>query len=317
MAAPHVAGAFALLRSGVPSASVDQIVAALTSTGVLITDTRSGGTVTKPRIQLDAALTALEGMVQPTNTPTPSTTPTNTNTPTATMTPTATSTPTLTPTATLTPTPTSTATASSSPTVTSTATPTPIFADVPESHWAHDYIEALYNAGYVVGCQSTPVRLYCPDRTLNRAESAVFVERGEHGASPDPPYDAPATASFVDVPPSHWGFGWIESLLADEFTAGCSTNPFAYCPGRTHTRAEGSVFFMRIENGAAYTPPPGTGIFDDALPGDWYYDWVEAAYNAGLLPACGTDPLRYCPNSPLDRAWAAYMMVQAKDIPIP
>jgi hypothetical protein len=106
-------------------------------------------------------------------------------------------------------------------------------------------------------------------------------------------------------------------LLADEFTAGCSTNPFAYCPGRTHTRAEGSVFFMRIENGAAYTPPPGTGIFDDALPGDWYYDWVEAAYNAGLLPACGTDPLRYCPNSPLDRAWAAYMMVQAKDIPVP
>jgi hypothetical protein len=242
---------------------------------------------------------------------TPTPTPTITLTPTPTRTPTVTHTPTHTATATNTHTPTQTATA------TATATPAPIFADVPESHWAHDYVEALYNAGYIVGCQTTPVRLYCPDRILNRAESAVFVERGEHGALVDPPYSPPATASFVDVPLSHWGFGWIESLLADGFTAGCSADPFAYCPDRTHTRAEGSVFFLRIQHGSSYTPPAGTGIFDDVLTGDWYYDWAEAAYNEGLLPACGTDPLTYCPNSPLDRAWAAYMMVQAKDIPIP
>ena len=44
---------------------------------------------------------------------------------------------------------------------------------------------------------------------------------------------------------------------------------------------------------------------------------VEAAYNAGILPACLETPLSFCPEDKLDRAWTAYMMVQAKDIPIP
>jgi hypothetical protein len=145
----------------------------------------------------------------------------------------------------------------------------------------------------------------------------VFVERGQHGAIPDPPYPNPASPTFVDVPLPYWGFGWIESLWTDGFTAGCLTSPLSYCPDRLHTRAEGSVFFLRIMNGPGYEPPPGTDIFVDVAPGDWYFNWVEAAYNEGILPACDTDPLSYCPNAPLDRAWAAYMMVQAKGIPIP
>jgi hypothetical protein len=27
--------------------------------------------------------------------------------------------------------------------------------------------------------------------------------------------------------------------------------------------------------------------------------------------------LRFCPNNPLDRAWAAYMLVQAKGLTVP
>ena len=326
MAAPHVAGAFALLRSRAPGATVDQLVSVLTSSGVLITDTRSGGSVTKPRIQVDAALAALEALLPPTNTPTSTSTATRTatststrtSTPTHTATPTSTATPTQTATATATETPTNAPPApTEAPPPTSVGPPDPIFADVPESYWAHDHIEALYTAGYVAGCQSTPVRLYCPDRILSRAESAVFVERGQHGALPDPPYPELATPSFADVPLTHWGFGWIESLWTDAFTAGCATDPLAYCPDRQHTRAEGSVFFLRIKNGASYTPPPADEIFTDVSPTAWYVDWVEAAYNEGILPACETTPLSFCPEAPLDRAWAAYMMVQAKGIPLP
>ena len=57
MATPHVAGAFALLRSADPSATVDQIETALKSTGRLVS--RAG--VAQPRIQVDAALDALLG----------------------------------------------------------------------------------------------------------------------------------------------------------------------------------------------------------------------------------------------------------------
>jgi len=193
----------------------------------------------------------------------------------------------------------------------------PIFADVPVSHWAHDYIEALYNAGFVTGCQTTPTRLYCPERVLSRAESAVFVERGEHGAIPAAPYPPPAVPTFVDVASSFWGYGWIESLWTDGFTVGCSTSPRAYCPNTSHTRAEGSVFFLRIKNGVAYEPPAPTGLFADVSPTAWYAGWAEAAYNQGILPACVTAPLSFCPQASLDRAWAAYMMVQAKGIPLP
>jgi len=119
------------------------------------------------------------------------------------------------------------------------------------------------------------------------------------------------------VPLSHWGFGWIESLWADEFTAGCATDPLAYCPDRQHTRAEGSVFFLRIKNGAAYEPPAASGIFADVLPTAWYFNWAEAAYNEGILPECEAAPLSFCPDAPLDRAWAAYMMVRAKGLSAP
>lgn len=57
MAAPHVSGAWAILRRYKPSASVDEILSALTSTGVPVTDARNG--ITKPRIRIDAAMKSL------------------------------------------------------------------------------------------------------------------------------------------------------------------------------------------------------------------------------------------------------------------
>ena len=235
------------------------------------------------------------GILHPTPTPTPET-PTPTPTP---------DTPTPTP---VPPTPTP---VTPTPTDTPTATPTPIFEDVPTDHWAFGYINALFNAGYIAGCSTDPL-LYCPDNILNRSESAVFVLRGQYGAIPDPPYPTPSTPTFADVDPAFWGFGWIESLWTDGFTAGCGTDPLIYCPNSQHTRAEGSVFFLRVKNGVDYVPPTPTGIFTDVDLGVWYAGWVEAAYNEGILPECSTDPLQFCPENQLDRAWAAYMMVQAK-----
>lgn len=59
MSAPHVAGAWAILKSLHPTATVSQTLALLLETGVPVTDTRAGGFITKPRLQLDAAVGAL------------------------------------------------------------------------------------------------------------------------------------------------------------------------------------------------------------------------------------------------------------------
>ncbi|HLM61512.1 MAG TPA: choice-of-anchor Q domain-containing protein, partial [Pyrinomonadaceae bacterium] len=59
MAAPHVAGAWAILRQRNPNKTVTEILNALTSTGVSVTDTRNN--ITKKRIKLDQAVSALYG----------------------------------------------------------------------------------------------------------------------------------------------------------------------------------------------------------------------------------------------------------------
>lgn len=54
MATPHVTGAWAILKQRAPVSTVEQILAALTNTGVPIYDSRNG--ITKPRIQINVAL---------------------------------------------------------------------------------------------------------------------------------------------------------------------------------------------------------------------------------------------------------------------
>lgn len=66
LAAPHVAGALALLREQTPSATIDDMLAALLASPKSVTDTRTGGTVTKPRLQVDHAMS----QVQPPGAPT-------------------------------------------------------------------------------------------------------------------------------------------------------------------------------------------------------------------------------------------------------
>jgi hypothetical protein len=193
--------------------------------------------------------------------------------------------------------------------------PNQTFTDVPLDHWAHDYIEKLYQEGYIAGCNLDPL-MYCPNAAMNRAESAVFVERGIHGADYLP--DQPTEQIFADVPLTEWFAKWATALWEDGYTAGCGTDPLIYCPLQGHTRAEGSVFFLRMMHGSEYVPPEPTGIFADVPTTTWYADWAEAAFNAGIIPACQTEPeLLFCPEDPLDRAMAAYMMVQAKDLTIP
>lgn len=57
MATPHVAGAWALYKQAVPNASVDDVLAALQSSGTPIDDSRSGGVEQNiPRINVDQAI---------------------------------------------------------------------------------------------------------------------------------------------------------------------------------------------------------------------------------------------------------------------
>ncbi len=68
MAAPHVAGAWALLKQKSPGITVGTALAALTSTGLSVTDPRNA--VVKPRIRVDAALSTIGATVTVPDAPT-------------------------------------------------------------------------------------------------------------------------------------------------------------------------------------------------------------------------------------------------------
>lgn len=192
--------------------------------------------------------------------------------------------------------------------------PTTTFVDVPNSHWAHEPIEALYQTGYIAGCSTNPLK-YCPDATMTRSEGAVFVIRGTQGAGYLPP--DPSSQIFTDVVLDSWAAKWASALWQQRFTAGCGTDPLTYCPDQGHTRAEGAVFYLRMLHGPDYQPPQPSGIFSDTPTTMWYARWIEQAYLSGILPPCETQPeMAACPNEPLTRAMAAYMMVMAKGIEV-
>ncbi|MGW4957865.1 S8 family peptidase [Nonomuraea sp. NPDC004186] len=116
MAAPHVAGALAVMRQAYPNLSMDQLLDKLKATGKNITYTSGGTSVTTKRIDVARAMPW-----------TPDATPTPTPTPTATPTVTPTVTPTGTPTATKSPSPTAAPTPSNRPTDPGTdAEPVPV-----------------------------------------------------------------------------------------------------------------------------------------------------------------------------------------------
>lgn len=209
-----------------------------------------------------------------------------------------------------------------------TAAGSTTFSDVPVTYSEtlggvtyslYPYIQALYNAGYTGGCSSDPLS-YCPSQNLNRAESAVFMLRALYGASyepPSPPYD-----NFLNDNWSmgEWAQGWAEAMYEARLTAGCRTDPLMFCPSDSLTRITASIFGLRIKYGEGYTPPAASGklFYDMTDASYWGTAWAEQAYHDGLLVACGSrnGKPKICPNNPIDRAWTAYMVVKARDLPV-
>ena len=195
------------------------------------------------------------------------------------------------------------------------------FADVPESHWAYAYIQALWDNGFTAGCSTGPL-LYCPDQIMDRAQSAVFMLRGQFGTGYVPPVEPWDTFtddwSLSDI---SWAEKWAEGMWEEGLTAGCLADPLMYCPRRELPRVEASVFGLRLRHGNSYDPPAASGtIFADMTDvGYWGTKWAEQAYLDGLLPECGTQdglPL-FCPDDLVNRAWGAYLIVAAKNLPLP
>ena len=197
------------------------------------------------------------------------------------------------------------------------------------AYYLHDYIQALYDNGMTAGTSTNPP-LYSPSLNLDRAMTAVFMLRAYFGQNVVLPnsneYDAFGADDWSN---NSWARPWAEAMYDDQLTAGCQADPLKYCPDQTLPRVQAIIFGLHMKydyydgdgNLVVYQPPDATGtVFADMTDVNYYgTKWAEAAYADNLLPICGESggkPM-FCPEDPVDRAWAAYMIVQAKGLALP
>ena len=125
-----------------------------------------------------------------------------------------------------------------------------------------------------------------------------------------------AVTLFDDVTESHPFFTWVESLADNEITGGCSASPPLYCPVAGINRAQMAVFLLRGIHGAAYQPPPATGMFADVPPTHPLVRWIEQLARDGITTGCGTSPARYCPDTGVTRGQMAVFVVRTFNLPM-
>ena len=185
------------------------------------------------------------------------------------------------------------------------------FTDVPDTYWAANFIDRLFNAGVTTGCSASPL-MYCPESNVTRAEMAVFLLKAIHGPTYTPPVVGTSTG-FTDVSTSYWAAAWIKEVAAEGVASGCTATTF--CPDTNTTRAEMSVMLLRGEHGSAYVPPAvgGSTGFTDVSTSYWAAAWIKQLAAEGITSGCGGG--NYCPESSATRAEMAVFLVKTFSLP--
>lgn len=130
-----------------------------------------------------------------------------------------------------------------------------------------------------------------------------------------PSYMVRKSSLFADVPGGYWAKNHIERLYQAGVTSGCNMEPLLYCPDSPVTRDQMAVFLLRAKHGPDYVPPAATGIFQDVPSDYWAAAWIEQLAAEGITSGCSTNPIRYCPATPVTRDQMAVFLLRAAHDP--
>jgi hypothetical protein len=116
-------------------------------------------------------------------------------------------------------------------------------------------------------------------------------------------------STFIDVPPSHPFYTYVEKIAAAGITGGCGGAYF--CPDASVTRAQMAVFLLKAKLGSSHVPPAATGqVFADVPAGSFAAAWVEELASLGVTSGCGGG--NYCPNAAVTRRQMATFLLKTK-----
>ncbi|HEY5714636.1 MAG TPA: S-layer homology domain-containing protein, partial [Candidatus Gracilibacteria bacterium] len=150
------------------------------------------------------------------------------------------------------------------------------FTDVAEiPAWADEAIEELMDMGVIAGNDDGS---FAPNRQLNRAEVSKIIVLAT-GID----FDTSGGPHFPDVPENAWFYDYIETMYNYGWVNGYPDGYFR--PGVGINRAE--IAKMVINAFEIDQDLSGAPHFDDASESDWFYGYVETAYNYGLMRGYG------------------------------
>ena len=125
------------------------------------------------------------------------------------------------------------------------------FNDVSSDSFYAPFIERMFELNVTRGCGDGSG--FCPDRTVTRAQMAVFLSRAyDLPDGPDP--------GFSDVPVDAWYAHDVSKLAASGITKGCGDGS-GFCPGRDTSRAQMATFLWRA---TSLNPVPDLSSLDDS-----------------------------------------------------
>ena len=116
---------------------------------------------------------------------------------------------------------------------------------------------------------------------------------------------------FADVPASSPFHADILSIARAGITSGCGGSN--YCPTSPVRRDQMAAFLLKSEHGAAYLPPPCSGVFADVPCPSTFANWIEQLAAESVTSGCGGS--NYCPDSSVTRAQMAVFLLKTKNGP--
>jgi Tol biopolymer transport system component len=184
------------------------------------------------------------------------------------------------------------------------------FRDVPPEFWAYAHVEACYGAGIVAGYFD---ETYRPAEPVDRAQMAVYIARALTGGDEYVP-TGPATATFPDVPTTHWAFNYVEYCHDQAVVQGYWDG---YHPDEVVNRAQMAVFIARAmvapTGDAAIPDPEPPATFPDVPTSYWAYKWVEYCHDQGVVQGYWDG---YHPDETVNRAQMAVYVQRAFNLPL-
>jgi hypothetical protein len=183
------------------------------------------------------------------------------------------------------------------------------FTDVYPTDYFYEAVRYLYCRGVILGYADNTFR---PNNLTTRGQLCKIVVLGEGF-----PIYTPPMPTFRDVPTTYAFYQYVETAFHNGTITGysCGSGCLEFRPGNNITRAQLCKVIVLARQWPLYAPPIPT--FRDVSAGSAFYQYIETAYNRGVISGYSCDPhcLEFRPDNNATRGQISKIVYQAITAP--